>query len=142
MAGEAPTQRSTIVDGDRVTEVDARVGDTTLFLSPEDLTRATQWDLKPEGLCRDDTCIPVRDLDAVVAGGMVSLRGVAEVLGRPLALEVDAPVAVLGESAASVGAALTSGRAPNFALPELDGGTVELDDFAGRKRMLFAWSSW
>lgn len=141
VAAQAP-RRATIIDGDRSTEVDTTIGDDTLFVSHEDLTRATEWALKPEGLCRDDACFPVRDRTAIEAGGMVSLRGVADVLGRPLALESDPPVAVLGESPASVGAALASGRAPNFALPELDGGTIELDDYAGRKRMIFAWSSW
>jgi hypothetical protein len=138
------TLRATIVDGARVTDVDALAAPDadTLRLTPDDLTRATGWSLKPEGLCRDDVCYPVRDRAAVVTDGGISLRGVAEVLGRPLACESDPPVAVLGEAPAAVGAALASGRAPNFALPDLDGATIELDDYAGRKRMLFAWSSW
>jgi len=141
----ASTQRqATIVDGDRVTGV-ASVGASdaeTLHLTPEDLTRATGWSLRPEGLCRDDVCFPVRDRAAIVHDDAISLRGVADVLGRPLAYEPDPPVAVLGEAPATVGASLASGRAPNFALPDLDGGTIELDDYAGRKRMIFAWSSW
>jgi hypothetical protein len=142
MAATQRTQRATIVDGERVTEIDARVGTDTFFLSADDLTLVTGWTLKPEGLCRDDACYPVRDRSAVVADGAISLRGAAEVLGRPLALEADPAVAVLGEAPAAVGASLASGRAPNFALPDLDGGTIELDDYAGRKRMIFAWSSW
>ncbi len=131
-----------IVDGDRTTELAARVDRTTLFLSPDELTRATGWSLEPEGLCRRDVCFPVRDRASLEAGGAISLHGVAAVLGRPVAFEADPPVAVLGEAPTDLGAALASGRAPGFALPDLDGGTVELDDYAGKKRMLFAWSSW
>jgi hypothetical protein len=137
-----PPGRATIVDGDRVTVLDATIGADTPFVSPADLTRATGWTLKPEGLCRDDVCVPVRDRAAVLTDARISLRGVAMTLGRPIAFEADPPVAVLGEAPAAVGAALRSRQAPNFALPELDGGTIELDDYAGRKRMLFAWSSW
>jgi len=143
MVAAPRTQRATIVDGERVTEVDVRVDTDTVFLAAGEFTRATGWTLKPEGLCRDDACFPVRDRSAVVADDdTISLRGAADVLSRPLALEADPPVAVLGEAPAAVGAALASGRAPNFALPDLDGGTIELDDYAGRKRMIFAWSSW
>ena len=131
-----------IIDGDRVTEVDAVAGADTLFLAPDDLRRATGWTLKPEGLCRDDVCFPVHDREALMTDGEISLRVVAGVLGRPLAIEPDPPVAVLGAAPATIGASLASGRAPNFALPDLEGNTIELDDYAGRKRMIFAWSSW
>ena len=141
----SPTSASAsalVVDGDRSTEVAAHLDGTTLLLAPDDLTRATGWELKPEGLCRDDVCFPVRDRAALEVDGTISLQGVAGVLGRPLAFEGHPPVAVLGEAPADVGVALESGRAPNFALPDLSGGTIELDDYAGKKRMLFAWSSW
>ena len=144
MSPASAPQRATIVDGDRVTSV-ALIGGPdaeTLHLAPEDLVRATGWSLRPEGLCRGDVCFPVRDRATIMRDGAISLRGVADLLGRPLAYEPDPPVAVLGEAPATVGASLASGRAPNFALPDLDGGTIELDVFAGRKRMLFAWSSW
>ncbi len=138
----SPTPAAVVVDGDRSTEVPASTDGSTLFLSPRELTLATGWALEPEGLCRGDVCFPVRDRAAVEVDGSISLHGVAGVLGRPLAFEADPPVAVLGEAPADVGVALASGRAPNFALPDLSGGTIELDDFAGKKRMLFAWSSW
>jgi hypothetical protein len=142
MAPSRGTTTAVVVDGDRATEVAARADGTTLLLSPDELTRATGWALKPEGLCRDDVCFPVSDRAVLEVDGEISLPAVAGVLGRPLAFEADPPVAVLGEAPADLGGALASGRAPNFALPDLSGATIELDDYAGRKRMLFAWSSW
>ena len=41
---------------------------------PDDLRVAIGWELKPEGLCRDDVCVPVRDRDALLVDGMVDLR--------------------------------------------------------------------
>ena len=32
--------------------------------------------------------------------------------------------------------------APDFALPDLDGNTVQLSDFKGKKIMLLSWASW
>jgi peroxiredoxin len=133
---------ATIVDGDRVSDIHATAAGDTVLLSPDDLTAAIGWTLKPEGLCRADVCVPVRDRASLEVEGGISLRGVAELLGRPLALEVDPIVAVLGAAPSDVGAALATGKAPNFSLPDVDGGTVELDDYAGRKRMISTWSSW
>lgn len=33
-------------------------------------------------------------------------------------------------------------RAPDFKLPTLDGGTVSLSDYRGKKLLVFVWASW
>jgi hypothetical protein len=131
-----------IVDDDRAVTVRATTHEGTLLVPADDVARATGWALKPEGLCRDDACVPVRDPDALVIDGAIDVRVLAAVLGRPVAVEPDAGLAVLGEAPAMVGTQLASLEAPPFALPDLDGRTVSLEDFADRKRLLIAWASW
>jgi hypothetical protein len=133
---------ATIVDHDRVTEVHATRDDDTLLVEPDDLTRATGWALKPEGLCRDNVCVPLRDRGALAREGGIDVRAFAAALGRPVALEPAAAMAVLGEGSDALDAHLTSLTAPPFTLPDLDGNPVSLADFAGRKRLLIAWASW
>ena len=132
---------ATLVDDDRATVVHASRDDDTLLVEADDLTRATGWTLKPAGLCRDDVCVPVRDRGALARESGIDLRVFATALGRPLALEPAAAMAVLGERP-DRGGAQPSLTAPPFTLPDLDGNPVALADFAGRKRLLIAWASW
>jgi len=137
------TLTATIVDGERSTDVQARIDDGTLVIDADDLERATGWHLEDEGLCRTDVCIPVRDRDALEGPEGVSLPELARLVGRPLALESAAPpVAVLGEPGDTYDAAREERVAPAFTLPDLDGQPVALDDFAGRKRVLVTWAPW
>jgi hypothetical protein len=133
---------ATIVDDERATVVHATRDDDTLLIEADDLARATGWTLKPEGLCRDNICVPVRDRGALVRDHHIDLRAFAGALNRPLALEPAAALAVLGEGSDTVGAQLASLTAPPFTLPDLDDNPVALADFAGRKRLLIAWASW
>ena len=107
---------------------------------------ATGWVLKPEGLCRDDVCVPVRDRDALLAGdpdaGEVDLAAFAAALGRPFAIDVSEEVIVLGEPAGVVAERLRSLEAPDVTLAGLDGEAVALSEFSGRKRILVTWASW
>lgn len=130
-----------VLAGDAV-EVEAAERDGTLLLTPDELTRATGWELRPEGLCRGHVCVPVRDPDALFVDGAIDLRAVAEALHRPLAFEPRPAIAVLGDSAMAVGEQMASLRAPEFTLPDLDDNAVSLADFAGRRKLLLAWSSW
>jgi hypothetical protein len=133
---------ATIVDQDLVTEVHATRDDDTLLVEPDDLARATGWALKPEGLCRGDVCVPLHHRGALTREGGIDVRAFAAALGRPVALEPAAAIAVLGEGSDDLGAQFTSLTAPPFTLPDLDGNAVSLADFAGRKRLLIAWASW
>jgi peroxiredoxin len=108
-----------------------------------DLSAATGWELKPEGLCRGETCVPL--LGHLVTSpdhpGRIDLRVWAEALGLLL---VDAPegeVAALVPSAATHSAS-RDGRAPSLTLPDVDGRSVSFDDLSGHKRVLVTWASW
>ena len=45
---------------DEVHTVEASSDDGRLLVEPPHLAEAVGWTLKPEGLCRDDRCVPVR----------------------------------------------------------------------------------
>lgn len=117
--------------------------DGRLWVEAADLARVTGWQLKPEGLCRDDVCIPVGDPRAMRSpDGRVELGAFAAALGREVVVDAEHAVAAIGESATVVAEAMASLAAPDFTLPDLDGNPVSVHDFDRRKRLLLAWSSW
>ena len=136
------TRALTLIDDGRVVETTARFDDTGIHLAPADLTAAVGWTLKDEGLCKDDVCVPVRArADRVNAAG-VDLQAFADLLDRPLAIEAEAGLAVLGASAGARGAQLASQVAPDFALPDLEGKLHTLWEHRGKKVLLVAYASW
>ena len=136
----------TLIDQDgAVRTVDAEVRDGRVGFPGGSLAGVTGWKLEPQGLCRGDVCVPVRGRAVAGDDGQIDLVTFAEVVGLPLALELDGPdgpVGVLAERPDDRTAAITSGVAPDFTLPDLDGNLVSLHDFDRRKRLLLAWASW
>ena len=123
--------------------VDVQVDGDRLLLDPAHLPAATGWSREPQGLCRGDVCVPLRDGSAVDGpGGTMDLRGVAAALRRPLVVDVAAGAAFLGEAADDRAGALRTGIAPDFALPDLDGRVHRLSEQRGKKVFLVAWASW
>ena len=123
----------TLLDGDRTITVP--VGDD-LALTADAVVAATGWEPKAHGLCRGEVCIPGQ-LDP----DRLTLPQLAELLQRPLAVEVldDRVVAVLGEPA---GAAVRVGDvAPSLTLDDVDGRPVPVTG-TGRKTAVVAWSTW
>jgi hypothetical protein len=51
-----------------------------VLVSGPDLTASMGWELKAEGLCRGDVCVPVRDRSPLMAGDRVDLVAVAAAL--------------------------------------------------------------
>ena len=100
------------------------------------------WELKPEGLCQDDTCVIVPDRNALVSDAGVDLSVLADLLDRPVAIDPESGLAALGAERGRRRSALADLIAPDFELPDLDGGLTALSDHRSKKRLLVAFSSW
>jgi hypothetical protein len=136
------TRPLTVIDDDRVVALDATVRGDSIRIAPDALATGLGWRLEAQGLCRGDVCVPVRDRAALETPDGVDLAALARAFDRPLALDVEEGVAVLGASAIARGARLASLEAPDFVLPDLAGRRHTLRDQRGKKTLLIAWASW
>ena len=106
------------------------------------LEQATGWSLKPEGLCRDQVCVPVRNVQALIKDDQVDLAEFARLVQQNIVIDTQRKVVALGERAQIRGTEMATLEAPNFTLPDIHGRQVSFSDYNRRKRLLLAWSSW
>jgi len=111
-----------------------------LCVSPVDAEAVTGWTLKPEGMCRDDLCVPLTG-DAR-RDGNVDIAAFWRTLGHPVVSDRPGDVWVLGTAAESRATALSGLEAPDFTLPDLAGVPHTLSAFRGNKVFLTTWASW
>ncbi len=130
------TRTLTLLDGPARLEIEVAGPIDRPSVAPGDLG----WDLKPEGLCQGDICIPLRA--TTIADGRIALTNLAGLLARPVVIDAAGAVAALGTSAARRAEQMHGLAAPDFTLPDPQGNPVSLSDFGRRKRLLLAWSSW
>jgi hypothetical protein len=134
--------RFTLIDAGTAAELDADVDAGRVLLSAADLARSTGWEHKPEGLCRGDVCIPLRDPQVATGNGRLDLARLAATLRRPLALDVEESAAFLGTAATDRAEPLRALQAPDFTLPDLSGRMHSLGEHRGKKVLLVAYASW
>jgi peroxiredoxin len=138
---------SAILAGMILIAVDGREHDLRAdgrYVDGAGLAEATGWVLKPEGLCRGDTCVPLlgRTIGHPDRPGLADLGEWAAALGLLLAVDEEEGVAALTPSADSRRRELESGKAPALQLQDVDGNPVSFDDLSGHKRVLVTWASW
>ena len=92
-AGEG-AKRATVVYDDVVTEIGGTRGEgAELWITTPDLTRATRFELKTQGVCRDELCFPLpraRQGEFVREDGQTrwfDLTAFARLVGQPYAYE-------------------------------------------------------
>lgn len=111
-----------------------------LELAPAELADQTGWELKPEGLCRDDRCVPFAAGTDDVPPDVVDVRMVAEQLRMPLVPDERHGVWALGPEAG--GHVLGSAQLPPIVLPDVDGVPFDITSLRGTKVVIAAWASW
>ena len=127
------------------TSVSAEARGEDLWITLEELTAATGWVRKPQGLCLGDRCVPIppaRKNAFVSPDGRFNLAEFARYLEQPVVHDDTAAVWLFGRAAATRRDALRSLEAPDFRLPDLDGALHALSDYRGKKVLLLSWASW
>jgi hypothetical protein len=109
-----------------------------LEVTPHELERQTGWELKPEGLCKDDRCVPLPA--GGTPDGLVDVAMVAERLGMPLVHDDRHDLWALGPEAGN--RVLASAELPPIVLTDVDGRPFDLASLRGEKVLIAAWASW
>lgn len=115
-----------------------------IWLSPSDMAAATGWELKPEGLCQGEVCVPIpaQRTDEFLQDGQVNAAAFWRHMGWPVVSGDGGTAWILGAGADTRGAALQSLDAPDFELPDLNGTPHKLSGERGKKVFLATWASW
>lgn len=145
----ASGQAATVLYQEREVQLQEVLPDATdLWVKPEDLTRINDFELKPQGACFEELCIPVlqdRDSDLYVTRqnqGWFNVIELADKLQQAYVVDYQDSVWAFGEMPVKRQSFLRGGQAPDFALPDRDGNMVSLSDFRGKKVLLLTWASW
>jgi hypothetical protein len=145
LASAAPAPGATALYGDRSVTLDKIQSDpknspTALWVRKTDLPKINDFEVKPQGACRADVCIPIpKDM---TRGDYFNLTAFANKVHQAVVTDADSRVWSFGEIPALRGGFLSSRIAPDFAIGDRKGKIVHLSDFRGKKVLLFTWASW
>ena len=149
----APGQRTVIYDG-RITDVASPPASlrasnpADLWIDLNDLKRATGFEVKPQGVCRDELCFPIpkaRQRAFLNKRGSITwfnLSEFARLVRQPASYDAEQSVWFFGPRADEQNGYLSTLEAPDFTLPDMNGKMHSLSDYRGKKVLLLTWASW
>lgn len=139
----SPGDATVLYQGRKVTLSETGNGDG-LLISPEDLTRVNGFELKPQGACYADMCVPLNEHLLVVKNGKqwFDLTAFADLLGQSYVVDKDANVWSFAEIPARNESMLVDGMAPDFEVTDRAGKVIRMTDLKGKKALIVTWSSW
>jgi len=101
-----------------------------LDIGADEFQEATGWEIKPEGACKGEVCVPL-------AGTGFDLLSTVERLG--MAVVSEAGLWAVGPETLG-GRALTIADASDFHLPDLDGEEFHMSSLRGQKVLVVSWA--
>jgi hypothetical protein len=105
----------------------------TLDIGADDFSAGTGWDIKPQGACRGDVCVPLG------IPSTFDLQVAADRLRMALVHDVERDLWALGPDTVN-GRALASAVAPELVLPDVNGNEFRLSSLRGEKVVIVCWA--
>ena len=107
----------------------------TLDLTADQFADGTGWEIKPQGACKAEVCVPLGDRDA----GEFDLQAATERLGMAIVTDEATGMSSIGPE--SLGdRALVTAQAPELILGDLDGNEFRLSSLRGQKVVMVSWA--
>lgn len=103
-----------------------------LEIGADDFAVGTGWEIRPEGACKGDVCVPLP------AGGF-DLVVTASRLGMAIVADEQHGRWAIGPEALG-GRALATAEAPELVLGDLDGNEFRLSSLRGQKVVIVSWA--
>jgi hypothetical protein len=145
----AAGNRMVIYDGNATELAPSTLPNTTdLWVTLADLKRATRFEIKPKGVCRDELCFPLpkaRTKEFINKQGKTTwfnLSEFARLIRQPVASDAEHSLWYFGPRADEQNGFISSLMAPDFKLPDMQGKLHALSDYRGKKVLLITWASW
>lgn len=115
-----------------------------LLIDPEDLSRVNGFELKPEGACYKEMCIPMNDDLLIEQDGRqwFSLSAFSDLLGQSYVVDTEAAVWSFAEIPAKRESMMVNAMAPDFEIKDRQGKVIRMTDLKGKKALIVTWSSW
>jgi hypothetical protein len=146
--GPSGASRVIIYDGVATEVGPSQIQSSDLWITSEDLARATKFEVKPQGVCRDELCFPIpknrKDslLQKQASVTWFNLSEFARMVNQPTAYDEKHSTWYFGARQAAQNSFVDTLEAPNFTLPDINGKMHSLADFRGKKVLLLTWASW
>jgi len=105
----------------------------SLDITAEEFATGTGWELKPEGACKAEVCVPLDQTRGF------DLLATTERLRMGVVCDQEAGLWAVGPE--SLGdRALVSAEAPELVLDDLDGNQFRLSSLRGQKVLIVSWA--
>ena len=139
-AAQAGPRATVLYDGRAIWLSRVVVDADALWIQKADLPSINGFELKPQGACREEICIPIPR--PMMRGDQFNLTAFAQRIGQRVVADPGARVWSFGEIPVVRGAFLESRIAPEFSVPDRKGRPVRLSQFRGKKVLVVTWASW
>ena len=139
---------ATVLYQESETQAEARAEGPELWLTRPALTAVSGWELKPEGVCKEETCVPVPNsrraalIRSETSGTLFNLTEFARLIQQAFAYDENHAVWYFGPAGWEWKDRMSSRQAPDFELPDMAGRLHTLSELRGRKLFLLFWASW
>ena len=135
---------ATVLYQGRTIKLDSTGEGEGLLIDPGDLQSINGFEIKPEGVCYGDLCIPLDAALMVEQAGRkwFSLTALAALLEQPFVVDLEAGVWSFAEIPAKRENMMVSAMAPELELTDREGQVVRMADLKGKKALIVTWSSW
>ena len=140
VAAQTTARAIVLYDGRAIVLNRAAADGDALWILKADLPAVNGFELKPQGACREEICIPIPR--PMMRGNEFNLTAFSQRVGQRVVADPAQRVWSFGEIPVVRGAFLESRMAPDFSVPDRKGKPVRLSQFRGKKVLVVTWASW